>query len=114
MIVNNNDNLVEVRKIKLSLLRVSILLKENSAQDKKSLCVREKIGIMNNLSKKGGLCKPPLRKGWWWWLKAGSVWKGRTKDKGKRLCTRELNVVRDRGINLGGVVNGLFNFMKNC
>jgi hypothetical protein len=52
LIVNNNDNLVEVRKIKLSLLRVSILQKENSAQDKKSLCVREKIGIMDNLSKK--------------------------------------------------------------
>ncbi len=34
--------------------------------------------------------------------------------KGNRLCTRELNVVRDRGINLGGVVNGLFNFMNNC
>jgi hypothetical protein len=34
--------------------------------------------------------------------------------KGNRLCTRELNVVRDRGINLGGVVNVLFNFMKNC
>ena len=73
--VNNNDNFVEVRKIKLRLLRVSILLKENSAQDKKSICAREKIGIKDNLSKKkeGGLCKPPLRKWWWWWLRAGSV-----------------------------------------
>ena len=34
--------------------------------------------------------------------------------KGQKLCTRELNVVRDRGINLGGVVNGVFNFMNNC
>ena len=88
MIVNNNDNLVEVRIIKLSLLRVWILLKENAAQDKKSLCVREKIGIMDNLSKKkeGGLCKPPLRKWWWWWLRAGSVGKGRTKARG---CVQE-------------------------
>ena len=32
---------------------------------------------------------------------------------GKRLCTRELNVMRDRGINWGGVVKGRFQFMKN-
>ena len=32
---------------------------------------------------------------------------------GKRLCTRELNVVRDRGINLGGVVKVRVNCMKN-
>ena len=32
---------------------------------------------------------------------------------GKRLCTRDLNVVRDRGINLGGLVKGRINFMKN-
>ena len=45
-------------------------------------------------------------------VKSWVCWEG--AYKGKRLCTRELNVVRDRGINLGGVVNGLFNFMKNC
>ena len=112
MIVNNNDNLVEVRKIKLSLLRVSILLKENSAQDKKSLCVREKIGIMDNLSKKKKVdCVTTVGKGV---VVVVISWVGLEGTyNGKRLCTRDLNVVRDRGINLGGLVKGRVNFMKN-
>jgi hypothetical protein len=73
LIVNDDDHLVEVRKIKLSLLRVSILLKEKSAPDKKSLCVREFFGKMDNLSKNKKVdCI---------WLRVGYVSKGRTLGK---------------------------------